>query len=1003
MNASPIIGAASWSGNTRVATQNQLLSSVNGLYDDLKDFSFSTINVSTINVAGYISTSVLYVSDLQAGSLDISGIIFDASGLLYAPLVSSSQGIFNVTNVSVIKMEFKPTFTGDIKVTFDLGLGQAIGGLLAGLGAAVGGGLIAVGTGVGLAVQGAEQGIATIIAGRPQNFITTNTYETINFTSQLQVSTLGNAYPAYSSIFRTVSSISANEVPGREIFTSTIFYPGQICIRSASDPINLISGDSNLNTSTLQSFGQWVPLEGLEPTNIDANSVSTNFLSSGVGYIDLLTALDVTSFGGLFSNVGVEQSLALNYNAPLLFQTGATNQSYFNGYLQNLYLHLNDGLIFTEPNSITEKASMRVGINDQSELFVCSIKATNIKAVDFYASTITAESITAISTLFITSTNLEVVTVTSTLIADEAYINRAFISSMDSFKFLTGLGNPNGVYDISKIISQTSTTFSSISSLTNNILYYQLNCDVLDQTSYNMGGQGAGTPGAYYAPSPSNVEQWASTLLICNPTNGLAASLNLGNTGLWTSTSFLNGTFDLVVDMTKNVFTFNCYENQNPFNPTNPSTILNIPPFLGFRNTYRFNLQSNGWWTYATPADPPYATVNSNIFTISQDINDVNITTTDRLNLTAGDIFIQGATHIPDLQLTEITLEQVNADNISSLNLITNQAYTNFGLFSSIYTESGDPNAIVNMYWTSNYTPVSILSSFTSNISTTLLNSVIELEKVNSNILQPLGAFNDVTLSKLGSWLINGSLRSDNYYGRNLIFTPVDGTSRIFTDNNGFGLASNLPVVTISNASTSNTINLFINFPSTAIPIGPNSGTTITWSNSSNDWYNGTYVAFPTGFTESSEIDIYQNLYSLTVQSPSTIFTGNLQLNGALSLQGRTITTFIMTWSHEIGAASQHDFGTVPVQDGNGNSYNSAEWRMEFSIYEIELNSVAYAMNSFSLRPNTDASGNYTISWDVYYTTIMLTSFDISYWVDITMYPREMISAETTKNWGLVS
>jgi len=45
-----------------------------------------------------------------------------------------------------------------------------------------------------------------------------------------------------------------------------------ICIRSVSDPFNLITADSNLNTSTIQSFGQWVPLEGLEPTNIDADS-----------------------------------------------------------------------------------------------------------------------------------------------------------------------------------------------------------------------------------------------------------------------------------------------------------------------------------------------------------------------------------------------------------------------------------------------------------------------------------------------------------------------------------------------------------------------------------------------------------------------------------------------------------------------------------------------------------------------------------------------------------
>lgn len=253
---------ANWTGQTTYATKKQLVSSIGGLYEDLQDFQFSTISaVSTLTVLDWLSAPVLYVSDIKGASIDISGILIDASGIFFAPLVSTqTANITQITNMSVMQFTFKPTFTGNIQVSFDLGLGEAIGGLLAGLGAAVGGGLIGVGTGVGLAIQGAEQGIATMIAGRPQNFITQNTYETINFTSQLQVSTLGNAEIAYSSIFRTVSSSSANSVPGREIFTSTIFYPGQICIRSASDPINLISGDSNLNTSTLQSFGQWVPL-----------------------------------------------------------------------------------------------------------------------------------------------------------------------------------------------------------------------------------------------------------------------------------------------------------------------------------------------------------------------------------------------------------------------------------------------------------------------------------------------------------------------------------------------------------------------------------------------------------------------------------------------------------------------------------------------------------------------------------------------------------------------
>lgn len=238
--------AANWQGSQTIATRKQLLSTSAGLYDDLKDFNFSTIQVSTLNVPQWISTAALYVSDIKGFQIDISGISITQDGIFNAPIVSLSSIGFKGFDSLL-----------DLDVSFDLGLGSAIGGIAAGLGALVGGATIAVGTGVGLAVSGAEQGIATMVAGRPQNFISQTSYETINFTTQLQISTLGNAYPLYSTIFRTVSSVSADSVPGREIFTSTFINPGTLCIRSVSDPFNLITGDSNLNTSTIQSFGQW--------------------------------------------------------------------------------------------------------------------------------------------------------------------------------------------------------------------------------------------------------------------------------------------------------------------------------------------------------------------------------------------------------------------------------------------------------------------------------------------------------------------------------------------------------------------------------------------------------------------------------------------------------------------------------------------------------------------------------------------------------------------------
>lgn len=243
---------ATWSGTTPYASKKQLVSSITGLYTDLQDlsgFQFQNLEVSTILVKDWISTPVLYVSDIQGANIDISGITFSKDGILNAPIISLSSLSFKGLDKLF-----------DLDVSFDLGLGDALGGLLGGLGALVGGATIAVGTGAGLAIQGAEQGIGAMVAGRPQNYINENRYETLNFTTQFQVSTIGDAYPLYSTILRSVDSVSANQVPGKEIFVSTFFTPGTTCIRAVSDPFNLITGNSNLNTSTIQSFGEWTAL-----------------------------------------------------------------------------------------------------------------------------------------------------------------------------------------------------------------------------------------------------------------------------------------------------------------------------------------------------------------------------------------------------------------------------------------------------------------------------------------------------------------------------------------------------------------------------------------------------------------------------------------------------------------------------------------------------------------------------------------------------------------------
>ena len=446
-----INGGASWQGNAALATRNQLLSTSAGLYDDLKDFNFSTISVSTLNVPLWISTSVLYVSDIQGANIDISGITIDSKGIFNAPVVS----------VSSMTMKGFDSLL-DLDVSFDFGLGKAIGGVVGGLGGAIGGGLIAVGTGAGLAVQGAATGLATMVAGRPQNFISQTSYETINFTTQLQVSTLGNAAPVYSSIFRTVSSISPTSIPGREVFTSTFFYPGQICVRSVSDPFNLITGDSNLNTSTIQSFGQWTALEGLEPENIVANSISTNSISSGNAYIG-----DLSSFAN--DSFVITNQFSFISTLTVDFQTFAGDNTTM--FLQKI-----------------------IGSND-AFLRTPTISTNNLKAINIFASSITAESITAVSTLFITSTNVEFITSTQTVVADLGVFSSIRLSTIQEIG-LTSIYNYPGV--ITAINTQTSTTAPVVG--IGFKAQINLNCNAQTRIDYNYSQITGTVDGSNYYP-----------------------------------------------------------------------------------------------------------------------------------------------------------------------------------------------------------------------------------------------------------------------------------------------------------------------------------------------------------------------------------------------------------------------------------------------------------------------------------------------------------------------
>lgn len=266
--------------------------------------SISSLNAenivcSTLTAANYISTPALLVSSINGSEFNSTGIVVQVAGVssLVANSISSIGAELRTALVSTL--QFNPSFSPNLDVNLGLGslFGNLAGAALGGIGVLVGG--AALGTGIAALTQSRQ----TNNIGSPSSF------ELVNGTTQLQVSTVGQTV---SSIFRFVSSID-EFTPGQEFFASTIIPAGTVCIRSVSDPLNTVSSPN----STIQYFGQWVNLEEVLPpavtvssfTDLHASSLETSSITfGGTPALTLKSAvtaqLDVLDGAGNFGQLG---------------------------------------------------------------------------------------------------------------------------------------------------------------------------------------------------------------------------------------------------------------------------------------------------------------------------------------------------------------------------------------------------------------------------------------------------------------------------------------------------------------------------------------------------------------------------------------------------------------------------------------------------------------------------------------------------------------------------
>ena len=243
-------------------------------------FSIRTANMSTANISSLIA------GNFGASRIDVT-------------LLSSLTGDITFNLVSTLSLFGNVAINPNI----NLGLGNVIQGLV--------GGAASQGLGVVLGASGLATGAVAMITGRTSGGANPSVFQTINGTTQLQFSTLGSAT---TSIFFDTNSASPGTTPALETSTTITIPAGAYCARSVSDPLYI-----NNSVSSIQSFGQWVPVIQGSPT-LPSFTISTLNASTIISKSAEISTIDVSSISGAprLSSISMTGNLtAVNPNAVL--------------------------------------------------------------------------------------------------------------------------------------------------------------------------------------------------------------------------------------------------------------------------------------------------------------------------------------------------------------------------------------------------------------------------------------------------------------------------------------------------------------------------------------------------------------------------------------------------------------------------------------------------------------------------------------------------------------
>jgi len=295
---SAVINTSSFFGST-IGVEKATFSSITA-----QIVNASTLAVSTFSLLNNALISTIGVSTLTAGNANMQNVstgVFSAGVANISTLITAGGGVVASTisskDISSITATLKEifvstmVFNATVSPKLDLGLGGIVGGIVGALGANA--------LSVGLGAAGLGTGIAGLAMARQYGGINPTVFQTINGTSQLQFSTLGQAT---NTIFTLTNALDYTHVPGSTIYTSTIIPANSRAVRTVSDPINLANSDGATGLG-IQGFSQWEPVY---PGGLQVGTSSLTMAASGNGgnYIELdningVGFMDITAVQGL--------------------------------------------------------------------------------------------------------------------------------------------------------------------------------------------------------------------------------------------------------------------------------------------------------------------------------------------------------------------------------------------------------------------------------------------------------------------------------------------------------------------------------------------------------------------------------------------------------------------------------------------------------------------------------------------------------------------------------